>query len=866
MYLRRIIFLFLLFFTITNAQAQDVEFHLNAHLLQGKNILKVKRDYNDPYLWVLADNNEVYRVNSLDNTVENFTSTFSTFSSYKFIDIAGYSKDIMFIATSTNLIEYRNGTKKIIGTGLGVLNSIGIDYTGSYLTDNTSGLAHRLQANSLLIATSTGMHHYGIDVGSILPGSTSAPARVFEATYRNELFSDVERGDSFTGGSITKTYPFTRLTKRTIYLGWVGINDSYGKDLYSIFNTDGSLDREYSGDSWAINIFWATEKGLFQARWDDSRFLLGDQRQYLNGVKINKITSIYGLKAFGAETIYDLVKENILLATDKGFYYSTSAYWAHLPELTFFHYEGLGNTLINDVCVNATSYTTPVCEDGVWLAAASGLYLLKPDHGKFIKNLYNVLRFAGSYTDGISEKTVCSGTSITARVGNYTGNVIQWYKDGVEIPGKTGNEINISDAGEYHAVLYDPCSTFHVETNRLKVKISDAPEFTFAYPDNIYACKGSGIELKVGSSSSTNNYRWYKDGVLNGSTGNFFYVTQPGKYRLEASSCAGSWVSSKEVNVTFIELSSPLIKTDKSTPCEGETVTLSVNVPQDPSYTIHWLRDGLTLTGNDDHSTYATTVPGNYTVYLSSNLANCSSPTASMGISFSPMPTISISKSTNTPLCDGQMIDLTASYSNGKISWTTGETTAQIKVTTAGTYKAIVRSASCEVSEEVKVIFFPNPTLKMPDASLCEFTKEEIGLTAPAGFAKYSWNGVDGGRSYRTGMLGTVTLVVTDQNGCTATETINITSHCTDIIIPNTFTPNGDGINDNWKIGGISSDNSTTITVFNRNGNVVYQSRGYITPWDGQYRGTKLPSGSYYYLINTKSKKQILSGTVTIVY
>jgi gliding motility-associated-like protein len=84
--------------------------------------------------------------------------------------------------------------------------------------------------------------------------------------------------------------------------------------------------------------------------------------------------------------------------------------------------------------------------------------------------------------------------------------------------------------------------------------------------------------------------------------------------------------------------------------------------------------------------------------------------------------------------------------------------------------------------------------------------------------------------------------------------------------LPNTFTPNGDGVNDTWEISGINNDLKTTVTIFNRHGTIVFSSRGYPTPWNGEYQGRKLPMGTYYYVISVNGSKQILSGSITIIY
>jgi gliding motility-associated-like protein len=83
--------------------------------------------------------------------------------------------------------------------------------------------------------------------------------------------------------------------------------------------------------------------------------------------------------------------------------------------------------------------------------------------------------------------------------------------------------------------------------------------------------------------------------------------------------------------------------------------------------------------------------------------------------------------------------------------------------------------------------------------------------------------------------------------------------------IPNTFTPNGDGVNDTWHIQFLDAYQNCTISIFNRLGQNVYSSIGYGIPWNGTYHGSALPSGAYYYIIDLKNINRVLSGYVTII-
>lgn len=85
------------------------------------------------------------------------------------------------------------------------------------------------------------------------------------------------------------------------------------------------------------------------------------------------------------------------------------------------------------------------------------------------------------------------------------------------------------------------------------------------------------------------------------------------------------------------------------------------------------------------------------------------------------------------------------------------------------------------------------------------------------------------------------------------------------IVVPNTFTPNGDGYNDTWYIPGLLSHTNCTINIYNRYGAMMYRSVGYQQPWNGTSNGKAVPSGVYYYVIDTKSNSGKLSGEVTVL-
>jgi len=111
----------------------------------------------------------------------------------------------------------------------------------------------------------------------------------------------------------------------------------------------------------------------------------------------------------------------------------------------------------------------------------------------------------------------------------------------------------------------------------------------------------------------------------------------------------------------------------------------------------------------------------------------------------------------------------------------------------------------------------------------------------------------------------TYQLTVTGPTGCQATASITIPVFIP-INIPNSFTPNGDGINDLWNISALSNYPNNTVDIFDRYGRALFHSAGYVKPWDGTQNGNTLPAGVYYYIIDPKNSAfKLLSGWVAII-
>lgn len=113
---------------------------------------------------------------------------------------------------------------------------------------------------------------------------------------------------------------------------------------------------------------------------------------------------------------------------------------------------------------------------------------------------------------------------------------------------------------------------------------------------------------------------------------------------------------------------------------------------------------------------------------------------------------------------------------------------------------------------------------------------------------------------------GTYQVTIIDKNNCTVNDTIYVLSGDNVCIeIPTCFTPNGDGVNDNFEIKYWYLYPNIKVEIYNRWGIMLFKSDGYNEPWDGTYNGKELPIGSFVYIIDLGDGSEILTGTVSIV-
>jgi len=362
-------------------------------------------------------------------------------------------------------------------------------------------------------------------------------------------------------------------------------------------------------------------------------------------------------------------------------------------------------------------------------------------------------------------------------------------------------------------------------------------------------------------------------------------------------SCAS--VSIVNSNSIIIKTKDPVaaqvnISTASSSVCKGSEVIFYATSPAKNSASVFtWFVNGKSLPGTTDTILY----PGlqdndKVSVSMVSNsycILNLpvSSNTLIMKVANEALPEISISASVN-PVCRGEEVRFVANPANatnaaytwivnGLANGSTGkEFTSTVlkdndvikcRITAGSTCVATVESNSIQM--HVKEI--PG-VVCMQDTTIFEGTTITLRANISADVVSYQWtppasiqnsNG-PGPALAQPNETTLYRLNATNSTGCSASDEVLVTV-IRGGVIPNAFSPNHDGINDDWRLPFAVSCNGCFVQVFDRYGVLVYSAPNYNTPWNGTKNNKPVPVGVYYYFIKKETGKAPLSGSLLLV-
>jgi gliding motility-associated-like protein len=190
------------------------------------------------------------------------------------------------------------------------------------------------------------------------------------------------------------------------------------------------------------------------------------------------------------------------------------------------------------------------------------------------------------------------------------------------------------------------------------------------------------------------------------------------------------------------------------------------------------------------------------------------------------------------------------------------------------TYYITTNGSNCVTANtNFKLIVYAYPIANAgPDKKVLEGGSVELEATGNATDLSYAWTPPEyltHDKILRPRVVSpiadmTYRLTVTGPGGCQTNDQVFV-KLLRIPPIPNTFSPNGDGINDQWRIDFLNDYTDCRVQVFTRAGKLVFSSKGYNTKWDGTLKGKPLPFDTYYYIIDIGSGRDPVTGYVTIM-
>jgi gliding motility-associated-like protein len=440
-----------------------------------------------------------------------------------------------------------------------------------------------------------------------------------------------------------------------------------------------------------------------------------------------------------------------------------------------------------------------------------------------------------------------------------------------------------------------------IDTVSRTIKVLDTASAKFSFTSPV--CEGTAATFTEASTApagvTLNNTLWnFGDGSpaephAPGSTfTHSFPAWGPYTVTMYNTSAYGCRSTSKVQQVFISPIPLPAFAFNETSVCLPDaSVSFKNNstIPDNTGLTYLWDFGDGSATSTALAPTHVYRGVGPYTVTLTAkSSSNCTKPFPLLVDFIHPQPKAAFDFS-KPEVCIGDGVtfnDLTDGLDGTVVQWnwdfgdaTTGNTKQVPHLyTTAKTYDVslyIVNSQGCKSTTETKTFRVnPYPTVDAgPDRVVLQGGTITLQPVVTGNDLQYLWspptylNDVNAAAPNAINMLDdiTYTLIVTGRGGCPAPPDMVFVKVLKAPQVPNTFTPNNDGINDFWKIEYLDTYPNNKVQVFTRTGQLVFESKGYKTPWNGTLNGKALPIDTYYYIIEPENGRKPITGYVTIL-
>lgn len=425
-------------------------------------------------------------------------------------------------------------------------------------------------------------------------------------------------------------------------------------------------------------------------------------------------------------------------------------------------------------------------------------------------------------------KTV-SITGLGAPNASITGNTILCIGDTSTLTASGGTSYSWGNGATTTSIQVSPSTTttYMVVANigycttTAFYTVSVFPPPVASITGNTTICNGMSANLNA---YGTGNYLWNT-----GATTSYLNVSPTSNTSYSITISIGGCSDTASVLVNVVPTPTVSLTASSTVLCAGTGDVATLTATGGSTY----------LWSNGSSVSSISISPASTTTYVVTLSNGYCSDSASVVIYVLPPPNASISG--DTILCVGTTATLTASPTIAAYVWSTGETTAGINTSVPGTYSVVVSIGSCSDTAITNIISVPNPVASaFSDVTIIPGQNADLSAT---GGTNYLWNNGMTGANINVSPLVTTVYCVTvvDLNNCFDTACITVTvAICSDagaLYLPNAFSPNGDGENDELRIyyDAVPCIKNFHLVLYDFWGEKVYETTDPSFKWNGVY-------------------------------
>ncbi len=417
--------------------------------------------------------------------------------------------------------------------------------------------------------------------------------------------------------------------------------------------------------------------------------------------------------------------------------------------------------------------------------------------------------------------------------------------------GSNDSTITAYDAGQYIVSVQDFCNNIKSDT----VLLTQVSAPVFNLPADITICSIDTVNLLAPSGFT--NYNWGSNYNINTTQGQSVRIWPRTDTVYTATANFGNACTVVDSIRIFVKNANPVNIGSDSSFCMGDSIRL-VAATGFSSY--QW------NTGAISPAIFVSQ-PGYYSI-ITTNANGCVSKDTMQVISLYAKPVINLGPDTN--LCKNEIKVLNAGSGFSSYTWQNNTNDQYFTVSNIGTYWVQVTDIrGCRGLDSLLILSISDTAVNIidPTFEVCANNPSYIKSTRP--FNNYLWSTGSSADSVLITQPGIYTLTITNNAGCKSSENFRVyNKECfTDILFPNTFTPNDDRNNETFKALGFVNFESYKLEIFNRYGSKIFTSRDQLIGWNGTWKGVKQELGTYVWICTYKLRgvTSMMKGTVLLL-